>query len=213
VVLVPCSSGFSANKNPLGPKAREGDGEHRWRSPLRKEQTLDTQNLSHGLTSVSGRAAGVNVSRPVLRETAPVKFLRRGVVVGLLAGFAYAVWRALAARTPDTAGVTFQTQPFLSPPRPIPRVPTPDTALVPEPADPATPPANRALVPPQAPAPGAAWVEPDAGECPASHPVKAKLGSGIFHVPGGGSYERTKADRCYLDAASAESDGLRPATR
>jgi hypothetical protein len=134
-----------------------------------------------------------------------VKFLRRGVVAGLLAGFAYAVWRALAARTPDTAGVTFQTQPFLSPPRPIPRVPTPDTALVPEPADPAAP------APP--PAPGAAWVDPDAGECPASHPVKAKLGSGIFHVPGGGSYDRTKADRCYLDAASAESDGLRPAKR
>jgi hypothetical protein len=136
-----------------------------------------------------------------------VKLLRRGVVVGLLAGFAYAVWRALAARTPDTAGVTFQTQGFLSPPRPVPRLPTPDTALLPEPTDPA--PATPTAPPPA----GTPWVDADDGECPASHPVKAKLGSGIFHVPGGGSYDRTKADRCYLDAASAESDGLRAAKR
>ena len=31
-------------------------------------------------------------------------------------------------------------------------------------------------------------------------PVKAKLASGIYHVPGGGNYERTKPDRCYVDA-------------
>jgi hypothetical protein len=41
--------------------------------------------------------------------------------------------------------------------------------------------------------------------------VKAKLGSGIFHVPGGASYERTKADRCYCDADAAQRDGLRAA--
>jgi hypothetical protein len=41
--------------------------------------------------------------------------------------------------------------------------------------------------------------------------VKANMTSGIFHVPGGGSYDRTNADRCYADAASAESDGLRAA--
>ncbi len=54
-----------------------------------------------------------------------------------------------------------------------------------------------------------AWVEPDDGSCPSGHPVKAKNSSKIFHVPGGGSYDRTKADRCYLDAAAAEADGYR----
>lgn len=57
----------------------------------------------------------------------------------------------------------------------------------------------------------AGWVEPNGGSCPASHPIRAKLASGIFHSPGGRSYERTNADRCYVDAAAAEADGLRPA--
>jgi hypothetical protein len=35
--------------------------------------------------------------------------------------------------------------------------------------------------------------------------------SGIFHVPGGRSYDRTAPVRCYLDAASAEADGYRQA--
>jgi hypothetical protein len=43
--------------------------------------------------------------------------------------------------------------------------------------------------------------------------VKAKMSSGIFHVPGGQNYDRTKADRCYSDATSAETDGLRRAKR
>lgn len=58
-----------------------------------------------------------------------------------------------------------------------------------------------------------AWVEPRDGECPPTHPVKAKLSSGIFHVPGGAMYARTKPDRCYRDTGAAESDGLRPAKR
>jgi hypothetical protein len=58
-----------------------------------------------------------------------------------------------------------------------------------------------------------AWVEPDDGVCPASHPVKAKLRSGIFHVPGGQNYDRTHADRCYLDADAAQADGLRQSQR
>jgi hypothetical protein len=55
-----------------------------------------------------------------------------------------------------------------------------------------------------------AWVEPaQSGACPANHPVKAKLASGIYHVPGGANYARTQADRCYLSAEAAEADGLR----
>ena len=57
------------------------------------------------------------------------------------------------------------------------------------------------------------WVEPVDGACPAGYPVKAKLKSGIFHLPGGLAYERTKPDRCYPDAAAAEADGLRAAKR
>jgi hypothetical protein len=63
-------------------------------------------------------------------------------------------------------------------------------------------------------APAARFIEPGAdASCPPTHPVKAKLASGIFHVPGGGNYERTKPDRCYVDAAAAEADGLRAAKR
>jgi hypothetical protein len=57
------------------------------------------------------------------------------------------------------------------------------------------------------------WVEPTDGACPASHPVKGKLRSRIYHLPGMLAYERTKADRCYADAAQAEADGFRAAKR
>lgn len=58
-----------------------------------------------------------------------------------------------------------------------------------------------------------AWVDPVDGQCPEGFPIKAKLSSGIYHQPGGFSYERTKPDRCYASAAAAEADGLRPAKR
>lgn len=58
-----------------------------------------------------------------------------------------------------------------------------------------------------------AWVEPVDNACPATHPVKAKLASGIYHELGGLSYDRTQPDRCYRDATAAESDGLRPSKR
>jgi hypothetical protein len=69
------------------------------------------------------------------------------------------------------------------------------------------------VVPTRSEPPVDPWVEPVEGACPASHPVKAKLSSRIFHVPGGANYPRTQPDRCYLDAAAAEADGLRPAKR
>lgn len=56
------------------------------------------------------------------------------------------------------------------------------------------------------------WVAPDdGGGCPLTHPVKANANSGIFHVPGGQFYDRTRAERCYVDAAAAEADGYRAA--
>jgi hypothetical protein len=61
---------------------------------------------------------------------------------------------------------------------------------------------------------GTGWIAPDtAGDCPGSHPVKATRSSRIYHVPGGQFYGRTKAERCYCDAATAEADGYRAAKR
>lgn len=60
---------------------------------------------------------------------------------------------------------------------------------------------------------GEDWVEPVDGACPATHPVKGKPGTGIFHMPGGLFYDRTVPDRCYRSAEAAEADGLRPAKR
>jgi hypothetical protein len=65
------------------------------------------------------------------------------------------------------------------------------------------------LLEPRVPPPR--WVEAVDGVCPVSHPVKVKVGSGIYHVAGGRFYGRTRPDRCYADAAAAEADGYRAA--
>lgn len=57
------------------------------------------------------------------------------------------------------------------------------------------------------------WVEPVDGTCPDTHPVKGKLSSGIYHLPGMLNYERTRPDRCYRSGDAAEADGLRKAKR
>ena len=58
-----------------------------------------------------------------------------------------------------------------------------------------------------------AWVAPDDGSCPVTYPIKANANSGIYHEPGGQFYDRTHAERCYVDAAAAEADGYRAAKR
>jgi hypothetical protein len=68
-----------------------------------------------------------------------------------------------------------------------------------------------APAPASAPVTVAPWV--DGAVAPGTHPVKAKLKSGIYHLPGMLNYERTVPDRWYRDAAAAEADGLRPAKR
>jgi len=121
-----------------------------------------------------------------------LKLMRRGAILGLIAGGAYALWRFVASRTPDTGGMTFEPTPFPGLPRPVP------TAT--------------ASAPTAAPATGP-WIEPDDGSCPLTHPVKAKLSSGIYHLPGGGNYDRIRAERCYVDADAAIADGLRAPKR
>jgi hypothetical protein len=125
-----------------------------------------------------------------------MKFLKRVLGLGMLAAAAYALWRAFERRRVD-AGVAWEPQPF--PYLPQPRAEAPREAV--------------SASAPESASNGSTWVESEGGACPATHPVKAKLASGIFHVPGGANYERTNADRCYPSAEAAESDGLRPAKR
>ena len=121
---------------------------------------------------------------------------KRLLRTGILAGLAYAGWRAWQAQTAaQHRAISWETAPFPFPP--VPRPSTPSSA---------PPAAVETTTEPSA--------DPEAdGTCPITHPVKAKLASGIYHVPGGGNYERTKPDRCYVDAAAAEADGLRAAKR
>jgi hypothetical protein len=120
------------------------------------------------------------------------KSVKRALGVGVLGGVAYAAWRAWNKKAQERPrGVEWSTAPFPFPP--VPREPSvaPATAATA---------ATREL-----------WVEPDAdGGCPSTHPIKAKLASGIYHSPGGLNYARTKPDRCYADEAAAAADGLRP---
>jgi hypothetical protein len=98
-----------------------------------------------------------------------------------------------------TAGTTVPTSP----------AETPAETPVPEPA-----PEAAATPPPERDTSASPWVGGDAeGTCPASHPLKAKDSSKIVHQPGGLSYDRTHADRCYVDLAAAEADGYRAAKR
>lgn len=58
------------------------------------------------------------------------------------------------------------------------------------------------------------WQEPlGGGACHESHPIKVKLRSGLFHLPGTFAYERARADRCYGSAADAEADGFHRSKR
>ncbi len=136
------------------------------------------------------------------------KALRRLLGIGLLVGVVYALWRKLPTR-PETAGASgshWEPQPFPFPPRPVIDLDRASDSG----ASTDSPTGAPTDSPTDAPTDESPWVEPaDSGACPAHHPVKAKLASGIFHVPGGANYARTKADRCYLSTDAAEADGLR----
>jgi len=139
--------------------------------------------------------------------------LRNGVLLGLLVGAALALVKLLGGRSQPTVVAATGGGPT----PPWPRLDADPTV--------AAPPTQRAIPDPDAPAPAAArataapaegsrtWVEAADGTCPTSHPVKAKLSSKIFHLPGMLNYERTNPDRCYRDGTAAEADGLRAAKR
>jgi hypothetical protein len=125
------------------------------------------------------------------------RWLKRFVGAGVVAGIVYAIWRVLDERS-RASELTWTAQPFPSPPKPEVR-----EAVT-------WPPEPSAHVPS---ASGEEWVEPDGDACPTTHPVKAKLTSGIYHEPGGQMYSRTTPDRCYRDADAAIADGLRASKR
>jgi hypothetical protein len=133
--------------------------------------------------------------------------VKRMMGAGVVAGALYAAWRAYRARLPTPAAESsWAPAPFPFPPIPRPSSAPPVSAD----RDLERSHVERSHVE-RSDVEGS--TEPVEGTCPASHPVKGKLTSGIYHLPGGLNYERTRADRCYVDAAAAESDGLRPAKR
>jgi hypothetical protein len=150
----------------------------------------------------------------------------RALLFGAIAGVLFTLWKAWGMRARDAApGTEWENAPFPFPPVPRPAPPNAVNVTRPLRAHTTTTTRKHVHVPPEVQPGGgpeterdgevaigsiAAWVPPIDGACPTSHPVKAKLASGIFHVPGGMNYERTNADRCYLDATAAEQDGLRP---
>jgi hypothetical protein len=141
------------------------------------------------------------------------RFVRRMFMLSVVAGTAYAVWRWFEAQRSES-GLTWEAQPAPFPPQPRAEgSPAPAKPVTTTDPVTATEPAATQAAPPAPASGGDAWVAPTDGACPASHPVKAKMSSKIFHVEGGLNYQRTHPDRCYRDAAAAEADGLRKSAR
>jgi hypothetical protein len=118
--------------------------------------------------------------------------LERFAYLGAIVGIVIAVRRARGRRAAPELGPPAEWPPL------EPALEAPVAAL----GDLAAPPAR----------PPAPSVAPFAdGSCPSTHPGKANRSSKIFHEPGGRFYDRTRAERCYVDAASAAADGYRAA--
>jgi hypothetical protein len=122
---------------------------------------------------------------------------------------------------PDPTPILPEPEPEPILPDPSPEVPPPASA-----APSAAPSARKAAPPKKAARPIKAakkaakaapppqeWVEATGPTCPPTHPIKAKLSSRIFHLPGMLAYDRTTPDRCYRTAEAAVADGLRKAKR
>jgi hypothetical protein len=123
------------------------------------------------------------------------------LLIAAVGGAVYSWWRD---RSGEPSG------PAEWPPLP-PRRPDATPAGVPAPTARADAPAPAASNPEDAPATDS-WVPADdEGSCPLTHPIKANDKSGIFHVPDGRFYDRTKAQRCYPSADAAVADGYRQA--
>jgi len=146
--------------------------------------------------------------------------LKRFAYLGLVTGTIVAVRRARTSRRPQPLGPPASWPPLeRADEPPVAAMGNLATALEPEAGTP-EPSARVGLASdPAAPEraadqgdPPVRWVPALAdGSCPLSHPVKANANSRIFHEPGGRFYERTQAERCYVDAVAAAADGYRAA--
>lgn len=130
----------------------------------------------------------------------PTRFFR-AIGIGGLVAFVYGLIRSARHRPPPAPSGAATWPPLTTEPAPEPRSGPVRFADTTPPAPKPTQEAERA------------WLEPVEGACPASHPIKGNADSMIFHVPGGMSYERTDAERCYRTAEDAEADGFRQAKR
>jgi len=52
---------------------------------------------------------------------------------------------------------------------------------------------------------------PSLGSCPSWAPIKGNASSGIYHVPGGGSYDKTNPEECFSTEQAAVDAGYRKA--
>lgn len=145
----------------------------------------------------------------------------RTMKVGAVAGVAVGVVRSLRGdRKPPTTGQATWAPLTVVPPHeprtgPVQFTATaaPSTTVEPT-TEPVAPVASEpAATEPDASEPVGSWVEPVDGVCPITHPIKGNAGSGIFHVPGGMSYDRTIPERCYATEDDAIADGYRKAKR
>ena len=150
---------------------------------------------------------------------------RFGLRMGLLGGIAAAVMKTVQSRrtpAPEPAPAEWPPvqQEVPSPPKPE----VPDVVAEVDTAAPVKkaakklpaakkPPASKPAKKKAATPAGAAWVEPVGSVCPPSHPVKAKLKSRLYHLPGMFAYARAVPDRCYGTPEQAEADGLNRAKR
>lgn len=176
--------------------------------------------------------ARVKIVLPLVR-----KMLRIGVKTGLLVAILLAVMKLVQARRtrPEDEWAPAGPESWppvqdtvdVEPPAPVVTRPTPPVKKAPPQKIPAArkaPASKKAPATRRAPSARKAadlpptkgrttWVGPTGRICPPSHPVKAKLSSRIFHLPGMAAYNRTTPDRCYVDESSAVEDGFTKSKR
>ena len=172
-----------------------GDGEIRW--GIGQDPNITTASLRAVLNAVERQQAELDTTRwPTRRRRAwtvatMTTWLRRLFVLAVIAGAAVHMDRVAAPQRASRVEASTTEPPTHRPPAPLRR--------------------SRARTRRGSSARTAErWRQPVDGACPEGYPVKVAK-SGIYHVPGGRSYERTTAERCYMDAEDAEADGYRRA--
>src|SRR5215212_10153259 len=130
-----------------------------------------------------------------------VTAIRRLFWLASFGGVGYAGWSMMQRRSPATARAPATTPPA-TPSSTTPATSRPVTSAG---IAPAITELHETALDTGLDDPVALWVAAIDGGCPDGYPVKANTNSGIYHVPGGRFYERTRAERCYAHTADAEA--------